>query len=240
MRRPHYDNPRCACLTCGSDYTIHEFDGIITRILEARGGVQPDDVTGRLTRERVNGRELTHTEVVSILRNWTSGDLGSLAASVGVIVHHLASDVALQSYLRSLIATDDTQLFEDALEEILRIDDPFVSNRRITTADVEIANKRITAGTRAYLNWTAANRDPKVFPDPVAFNPAGNREHNLVFGIGPHVCPGRTLTLMELRVITWELLAQTEHVALAGDEAPLRERPPVSGWAQVPIVLDPR
>ena len=30
-------------------------------------------------------------EIVSILRNWTAGDLGSIATSIGVIVHFLAT-----------------------------------------------------------------------------------------------------------------------------------------------------
>ncbi|HEX6150264.1 MAG TPA: cytochrome P450, partial [Nocardioides sp.] len=69
------------------------------------------------------------------------------------------------------------------------------------------------------------------------FRPEQNAEHNLVFGIGPHVCPGRALTLMELRVAVVELLAGTERLMPAPGEAPVRERPPVSGWAQVPVVL---
>lgn len=215
------------------------FDAIITRLLDARrdGGV--DDVTSRLMREEIDGRPLPDSEVVSILRNWTAGDLGSLAASVGVIVHHLATDVALQGYLRGLVADRRAREFEDAMEEILRIDDPFVSNRRVTTRDLVLDGERIEAGTRVVLNWTAANRDPGAFGDPEAFNPAENAEANLVFGIGPHVCPGRTLTLMELRVIVWELLVQTEHIAISRERGPVRERSPVSGWAKVPIVLDP-
>lgn len=221
----------------------HRFDAIITRILQARGSETERfaaDATGRLMRDTVDGRALEHDEMVSILRNWTSGDLGSLASSVGVIVHYLASDVALQSYLRSLITAGQPAAFEDAIEEILRIDDPFVSNRRITTRDTTIGGVRVEAGTRVHLNWTAANRDPEVFTEPDAFNPSQHQADNLVFGVGPHLCPGRALTLMELRVIVWELLEQTEQVSLASDTAPVRERPPVSGWARVPIVLDPR
>ncbi|HMR47829.1 MAG TPA: cytochrome P450 [Arachnia sp.] len=215
------------------------FDAIITRLLDARrdGGIE--DVTSRLMREQIDGRPLPDREIVSILRNWTAGDLGSLAASAGVIVHHLATDVALQGYLRQLVATDATREFEDAMEEILRIDDPFVSNRRITTRATSIQGHRIDAGTRVTLNWTAANRDPRAFPDPDAFNPARNAGSNLVFGIGAHVCPGRALTLMELRVIVWELLSRTSHIAMSPERGPVRELPPVSGWAKVPVVLDP-
>ena len=74
-------------------------------------------------------------------------------------------------------------------------------------------------------------------PDEV--DPHRHAPDNLVFGIGPHACTGRALTLMELRVLVWELLAQTGHVGLDADESPVRERPPVSGWTQVPIVLRP-
>lgn len=215
------------------------FDAIITRLLDSRRDGSIDDVTSRLMHDRVNGRPLTDREVVSILRNWTAGDLGSLAASVGVIVHHLATDVALQSYLRQLVAENQEDEFEDALEEILRIDDPFVSNRRVTTRDTVVRDEPVSAGTRVVINWTAANRDPEVFGQPDAFNPAAHAKFNLVFGIGPHICPGRALTLMELRVIVWELLAQTSRIGMSTERRPMRELPPSSGWAKVPIVLDP-
>ena len=215
------------------------FDAIIMRLLKARRDGQPDDVTARLMRETIDGRPLPDSEIVSILRNWTAGDLGSLAASVGVIVHHLATDVALQGYLRQLVAEARIQDFEDAIEEILRIDDPFVSNRRITAQDTVIGGEPIGVGTRVVLNWTAANRDPEAFDDPDAFNPAEHASANLVFGVGPHVCPGRALTLMELRVIVWELLSQTSRISISTERGPVRELPPVSGWAKVPIVLDP-
>ena len=216
-----------------------DFDAVISRLLDARRDGSVDDVTSRLMNDRVDGRPLQHAEIVSILRNWTAGDLSSLAACVGVIVHHLATDVALQGYLRQLVAGDRVREFEDAVEEILRIDDPFVSNRRVTTRDVVVGGESIAAGTRVVLNWTAANRDPEACPDPDAFNPDGHAAANLVFGIGPHVCPGRALTLMELRVIAWELLARTTRIGLSAERDPVREIAPVSGWAKVPIVLDP-
>ncbi len=77
------------------------------------------------------------------------------------------------------------------------------------------------------LNWTAANRDPLAFAEPDAFNPHEHAADNLVFGIGPHVCPGRALTLMELRVIVWELLSQTAHIGMSRERDAVRELPPV-------------
>jgi cytochrome P450 len=215
------------------------FDALVGQQVRSRreaGDAAPRDVTTQLLHETVDGQSLTDDEVVSILRNWTAGDLGSLAASLGVLVHRLATHPDRQDITRERVALGEHLAIEAAIEEVLRIDDPFVANRRRTTREVEVAGHLIPAGDRVLLNWTSANRDPLVFGDPDEFRPEQNAPQNLVFGIGPHVCPGRALTLMELRVAVSELLARTERLAPA-EETPVRERPPGSGWARVPVVL---
>ena len=153
-----------------------------------------------------------------------------------MLVHRLATHPDRQDVTRDRVARGEHAAIEAAIEEVLRIDDPFVANRRRTTREAQIGGCAIPAGDRVLLNWTAANRDPLVFGDPDEFRPEENAHQNLVFGAGPHVCPGRALTLMELRVAVTELLARTERL-LPADEPPVRERPPVSGWARVPVVL---
>lgn len=213
------------------------FDRIIRGLLDLRRGRLAEDVTGELMRDTVDGRALTDEEIVSILRNWTAGDLGSLATSVGVIVHYLGATPDVQREVRALVAAGDEGALVAAVEEMLRIDDPFVSNRRVVTREVTVGDAHLAEGDRVLLNWTSANRDPLVFADPDRYDPTGNAEANLVFGIGPHVCPGRALTLMELRVIVEELLRRTSWIDLATDRPAVREKPPVGGWARVPVVL---
>lgn len=213
------------------------FDEIIRRLLDERRGLPPADITGELLADSMDGRPLTDEEIVSILRNWTAGDLGSLAISIGVIVHLLAARPQIQEEMRTLSDADDAAAIEAAVEELPRIDDPFVSNRRVATKTTRLGGEAIPAGATILLNWTAANRDPGAFHDPDRYDPSGNAAANLVFGIGPHVCPGRALTLMELRVIIQELLARTNWIELASDRPAVRETPPVGGWARVPIVL---
>lgn len=214
------------------------FDDLIRSVLAPRrsaaGEVIGDDVTARLMRTTIFGRALTDEEIVSVLRNWTGGDLGSIALCVGVILHYLATNTALQDRLRSGVS--DAEL-DAAIDEILRIDDPFLSNRRITTCPVEVAGVQIPARARVKLHWTSANRDESVFGDPDAFDPEGNAANNLVYGIGKHVCPGRVLATLELRIATRELLAATRSITLAADSPLSREVHPVGGWADVPVVL---
>ncbi len=215
-----------------------DFDGIINAILEPRrtesGEVIGDDGTAALMRTEVAGQPLTPEEVVSVLRNWTGGDLGSIALCVGVVLHYLATEPNLQDRLRD---ESDDAAFDAAIDEILRIDDPFVTNRRTTTRPVEIAGVNLPARARVKLNWTSANRDESVFGDPDEFDPVGHAADNLVYGIGRHACPGRRLATVELRIAIRALLGATTSITLAPDRYPQREAHPVGGWADVPVVF---
>jgi cytochrome P450 len=213
-----------------------EFDDIIRSVLaQRRSESTPADVTGELLRVRVHGCELADAEIVSVLRNWTGGDLGSIALCVGVLVHRLASGPELQSRLRE--GVPDTEL-DLIIDEVLRIDDPFVSNRRVTTAAVDLGGVRLPAGAPVKLHWTSANRDECVFGDPDAFDPAGHAGDNLVYGIGRHACPGRLLATLELRIAVRALLTGTTSITLDPDRRAEREVAPVGGWARVPVLLD--
>src|SRR5215469_15508540 len=91
------------------------------------------DLTAALMHENVWGRPLSNEELASILRNWTAGEIGTISAAVGILVHYLAEHTDLQRQLR-----EKPELLAAAIEEILRIHGPLVSNRRITKLPVEI------------------------------------------------------------------------------------------------------
>lgn len=208
------------------------FDAIIRGELARRRGQERDDVTARLMNEQVSGCPLQDEQLVSVLRNWTSGDLGSLALCAGVIVAFLAEHAEVQARLRAGVTTQE---FDAALDEILRMDDPFVANRRVALRDTRLGGVAVARGEVVQVNWTAANRDPRVFADPDAFCPAKHAPDNLVYGLGPHACPGRALSTLELRVFTEELLRATHSVSWAA--ASTRELPPGGGYATVVVRL---
>jgi molybdenum cofactor synthesis domain-containing protein len=211
------------------------FDAIVSRLVELRRGADaPDDVTAELVHLRdAAGTPLPDETLVSVLRNWTGGDLGSMALAAGVVVHWLATHPELQARLREATDTD----VDASLDEILRIDDPFVANRRLVTTDVTVSGCPVPHGRHVVLNWTSANRDPAVFGDPDRFDPERNGAANLVYGTGPHSCPGRPLATLELRVLVRALLARGELSEAA--EPAERERPPLGGFSRVPVVLTP-
>ena len=198
----------------------------------AKNSLDMNSVTAQLCRERIDGRELSEAELVSILRNWTGGDLGSIALCVGVIIAHIVKHPEQVSVW--LQATDSE--LEAIIDEVLRIDDPFVSNRRITTCPVSIGAHKLPKGARVQLNWTSANRDEAVFGDN-SFDPQKHAAANVVYGIGKHVCPGRLLATWQLRIATQALLAHFTDITLAAGFSLEREQPPLGGYSHVPVVL---
>jgi cytochrome P450 len=211
------------------------FDEIVLKQVRRRrqlGVAAADDPTTELLGVSVNGQLLSDADIVSILRNWTAGDLASMAAALGVVVYFLATHLDVQESLRARPAE-----MPAAIDEMLRIDDPFLVNRRVTTVQTRVAGFDLAPGTRVYLNWTSANRDESVFGDPDAYKPDDHARHNLVYGTGIHACPGRPLATMELVVATQTLLDLTGEVTLASDVEPVRETYPLGGWASVPVQL---
>jgi hypothetical protein len=211
-----------------------EFDGFIRDLLSARrhaGDAAPDDLTTRLLGERVWDRPMTDDELVSLLRNWTVGELSTISASVGILAHYLATHSSIQQLLR-----DDPTLIGAANDEILRLHAPLIANRRVTTQPVEVGGQLIGAGERVTVLWASANRDEHVCGDPDEFRLDRDPADNLLYGRGIHACPGAPLARLELRVLVEELLARSTELVQA-DVAPTRAHYPGSGFATLPLML---
>lgn len=210
------------------------FDAIIRSVVEPLQEHPDDSVTSRLVHDDSLGRRLEFDEVVSVLRNWTAGDLSSMAYCIGVVLDALIEHPELQDRLRQGVSRRE---FGAIADEILRADSPFVSNRRVTTCPVQLDGVDLPEGQRVRIHWTAANHDPDAFADADGFDPDANASGNLVWGAGPHACPGRALSIVELQALTEELLAVAE-LSRAGEGE--RETHPVGGWASLPVRLTAR
>ncbi|HRN30439.1 MAG TPA: cytochrome P450, partial [Terrimesophilobacter sp.] len=144
-----------------------EFDAAVRRVLAdnreeasahgttsaaAGDSVTATSVTAQLMRDRLDtsdgeSRVLSDEEIVSILRNWTVGELATLSASVGILVDHLARHPELQQSLRR-----DPSALPAAIDEILRLHAPLIANRRVATRDVELGGRMIRARERVNVN----------------------------------------------------------------------------------------
>lgn len=189
------------------------------------------DATDALMNTEVDGLKLDDDQIVSILRNWTAGH-GTVAASLGILIMHIAQNKELQERLRS-----DPSLIPAAIEEILRQDGPLVANPITTTREVEIQGRTIPKGEQLTLMWIAADRDPRAFHEPSAVMIERNIDDSLVWGQGIHLCQGASMARLEMRVAIEELLIKTKGLAFTSDYVPQRSIYPSNGLDKLHLRL---
>ncbi|MGE0326756.1 MAG: cytochrome P450 [Polyangiaceae bacterium] len=113
---------------------------------------------------------------------------------------------------------DNSEAVATAVEEMIRFASPFVRMRRTATQDYEWYGKTIKEGDEILMLYPAANRDPRVFPEPQKFDiKRQNEQPPLSFGYGKHFCLGASLARLEARTAIKQLLSRVKNLELAGE-----------------------
>lgn len=100
----------------------------------------------------------------------------------------------------------DGRLIERFAEESLRYEGAVQNNFRTLTRDTDFHGIRMGQGALVLLSWAAANRDPRVYPQPRSFDiDRDSFRTHLGFGGGIHGCAGAALARQEL-VESYDLL----------------------------------
>lgn len=92
-----------------------------------------------------------------------------------------------------------------AVEELLRFDPPIQLAPRSALVDADIAGTPVPRGAVVSVLLGAANRDPRVFPDPHRLRLDREPRH-LAFGLGSHYCLGAALARLEATAALRHLL----------------------------------
>jgi cytochrome P450 len=157
-----------------------------------------------------------HILLVDILRIFLIGGNETTALAIGTMMYQLLAE---PKRFAALVA--DPTLIPKVMEESLRFESPTQWSGRNTTMDTEVAGVTIPAGSRVYINWGSANRDPEKFPNaPDEFNPEREEPGQLAFGYGPHFCVGSPLARMEMRITLETFIARLKNLRLADADGP--------------------
>ncbi|MEU5365195.1 cytochrome P450 [Streptomyces sp. NPDC005925] len=133
------------------------------------------------------------------------------------------------------------ELVDGAVEELLRyLSVVHLGLLRHTTEEVEIVGQVIPAGALVIISVSEANRDPRHYDAPAAFDVTRPRLTHLSFGYGIHQCIGQQLSRTELTVGLTELLRRLPGLRLAipADEVPLRDMMAIYGVHSLPVTWD--
>ena len=115
------------------------------------------------------------------------------------------------------------ELIPAAIEEVLRLQSSVqFFPTRSALADIDIAGTTIPRGAPIYLMYGAANRDPRRFPDPNAFDPQRADNEHVGWGRGIHICFGGPLARLEVNTAFAAFLRRVDNPRLVDDPPPYR------------------
>jgi len=107
-------------------------------------------------------------------------------------------------------------LIDAAIEESLRFDPPVLGLYRHTTCDVTLHGVTIPSGNKVYINYAAANRDPRFFEHPDSFDITRERSRHMSFGLGTHFCLGAPMARLETEIAFKQLIQSLPDLELLG------------------------
>jgi cytochrome P450 len=167
------------------------------------------DVVDAVLAAEIDGSPITDDDICGVIQLLILGGLETTAGALGQFMIRFCEDPSVVEQLR---ARPDR--LGAAIEELLRLDPPFIAIARTATRDTELGGCRIRAGQQVLLSWASANRDDGEFDCPHRFDLDRSPNRHLSFGAGPHRCAGSNLARMNLRIALEELLGRLDGFAL--------------------------
>lgn len=133
--------------------------------------------------------------------------------SIAMALTQLAQDAQLLQQLKS------GEYWDTCADEFIRFASPTMHFRRTAARDYELHGKTIREGDKVLLWFVSGSRDEAVFEKPhnIVLDRKPNR--HLAFGQGgPHVCLGRYLAKLEVKLVLQELVGRID--TMIATEAP--------------------
>lgn len=163
-------------------------------LIEQRRGQLGEDMLSVLIRAEEQGDRLSPEEVIV-------HGIGLLVAgfetTIGLVGNGVRQLLLHPQELDKLLARPE--LIGPAVEECLRFDGPIPGTLRVLHEPATFGGFTFPENTPVFLSLAAAQRDPRVFPNPDVFSIERDNSAHLAFGGGIHFCLGAHLARMEAR-----------------------------------------
>jgi cytochrome P450 len=180
-------------------------------IAERRASPKDDVMTELATATFPDGTTPDLMEVVKAAMFLFAAGQDTSAKLVGNATRFMTEDKTLQAKLRA-----DPSLIPAFLEEVLRLEGSTKMTSRLCTRSTTIGGVDVPAGSRVFIGLAAANRDPRRWPEPQAFQLDRPRiKEHVAFGRGAHTCAGAPLARVEVRVLFEKFLAHTRDISIS-------------------------
>ena len=170
--------------------------------------LRPGSWSAQLYDASVRG-EIDYDQFTSMLQGYLMPSLDTTIFAMSNLLWLLATNPDQWELLRSRPA-----LIPRAINEAIRIESPVQFFSRVATEDTDIGGTPVKAGSRVFVMYAAANRDPRRFEDPARFQIDRDSTDHVGFGHSAHRCVGMNLALMEITAMLTALVGNVKAIEL--------------------------
>jgi cytochrome P450 len=165
--------------------------------------------------DAVGAGELNEEEAGMLCRTFLSAGVDTTVGALGLMMLTIARFPDQYKLLRQR-----PELARNAFEEVLRFEAPFHQYFRTTTRPITIDGTNLGEGTKVLLIVGSANRDPRHWENPDAFDVTRKAAGHFAFSAGIHGCVGQMLARLEGECVLNSLIRAAESIDLDGDPVP--------------------
>jgi cytochrome P450 len=200
----------------------------------AREELAPDGFGARIW-EAADRGEITYEQAPLVVRSLLTAGVDTTVHGLGAMLYAFATHPEQWARLRS-----DPRLARVGFDEAVRWESPVQTFFRTATTDVAITDDCVVpAGRKILMFLAAANRDPRHWADPDAFDLSRDPSGHVGFGMGIHQCVGQHVARLEAEALLTALAERVATIELAG---PTRRHHnnTLRAWESLPMRLTTR
>jgi cytochrome P450 len=155
--------------------------------------------------------DITPAQAPLVVRSLLTAGVDTTVHGISAVLHALATHPDQWQRLRA-----DPSLARVAFDEAVRWESPVQTFFRTANRDVDIDGTVVPDGRKVLFFLAAANRDPRRWTDPDAFDLSRDPSGHLGFGFGIHQCVGQHVARLEAEALLTALAARVERIEPAG------------------------
>ncbi|WP_295647565.1 cytochrome P450 [uncultured Dietzia sp.] len=213
--------------------TRYGFDAYCNRQIDDREANPTEDLISRIVKlNAASETPLSRDDLFQVLQLTMVGGSETSATALSKMIEFLGRNPEMWAELKA-----ETDRIPQFMEEMLRMYSPVQGSFRAVTEDIELGGQQLKAGDMLWVGMGTSNRDPKVFDDPDRMD-IGRKQlaaNHVAFGGGPHVCPGTSLTRMELRMVLEKIITRFSGVELVDQDPTAKKSFNFYGPAALPV-----
>ncbi|MCW2676613.1 MAG: cytochrome [Modestobacter sp.] len=177
--------------------------------------------------------DITHEQAPLVVRSLLTAGVDTTVHGLSAVLYAVATNPDQWRRLRA-----QPELARVAFDEAVRWESPVQTFFRTATTDVAVAGHVVPEGKKILMFLASANRDPRRWADPDAFDLGRDPSGHVGFGMGIHQCVGQHVARLEAEALLTALARRVATIEPAGPTK-RHHNNTLRAWESIPVRMLP-